>query len=151
MNRRIPILLTLLTGFAALPALAGGEWYDHYDKGVNACNAGDFGSCENHIKQALAEKPASELNARTYGMEFKSYTPYYYLGLVATQRGDTAKAAQYFEKEANFGVIYKTPNNASFVMMRKQLSNMAAAVPAEDPAKKEAERQAARLIAPPNG
>ena len=72
MNRRslslLTPLLTLLFSFSALPLLAGGEWYDEYDTGVRACDAGDFGSCENHMKKAIALKPGSEANARTYGM-----------------------------------------------------------------------------------
>jgi hypothetical protein len=150
MKRRHLSLLTLLISLAALPLFAGGEWYDEYDIGMNACNAGDFSACASHMKKAIAIKPASENNARTYGMNFvPGYTPYYYLGMAAFQIGDYDKAKKYFDTEANYGAIFKTPNNTSFAMMRKQLLNQTAAAtpPAEDPAKKEAERLAAEKAA----
>lgn len=132
MTKRLPALLLAL---AALPLVAAGEWYEDYESGKGNCDAGNYGTCIAKMQAAIGKKPKSEKSARTYGMNFVAYTPYYYLGLAYFNQGNIPKAVDAFNKEADMGVIFQTPNSGSFSVMSKQATQALAAMskPADPP------------------
>lgn len=96
--------------FLAAPLRAADEWYVYYQRAVDD-RAQKFrgGACTDavltNLLKAAELRRRSELNARTYGVEFVDYTPYYYMGLCYVERGDNANALKMFATEESQGVI----------------------------------------------
>ncbi len=105
MLRRAAACSLIAAAWLAAPAVdAAEEWYVYYQRAVDA-RARDLRSREctdavlANLQQAARLRPRSELNARTYGVEFIDYTPYYYMGVCYLRRGDHAQALAMFDSE----------------------------------------------------
>jgi tetratricopeptide (TPR) repeat protein len=69
-------LVCLLLLFAP-PAWAVKVWYDHYADGRKLARQERYKEALQAFQEAIELQPKSDLNARTYGMEFVLYVPYY--------------------------------------------------------------------------
>ena len=85
---------------AAAPAWAQKTWYDHYDKGVSLVGQKKYADALKELQAAVAIRPESGTDIRTYGMGFTDYFPYYYQGICHQELGDHQNAMVSFRTEA---------------------------------------------------
>lgn len=111
-------------GLSALIVLAGGvlrteaaptvpqqsreEWYVDYDYALRAIDRADWERAIQLLELAISKNPRSSQNARTYGMRFITYVPYFYLGVSHYNLRDTAAAQRYFRQERAAGQITRS-------------------------------------------
>jgi len=91
----------------ALFAIAGtalaASWYDEYNDGIKAVNAGRWQVVIQKMTAAIAGRPKEEDNARSYGNIFINYHPYYYRGVAYLRTGKFDQAISDFEKTSGPG------------------------------------------------
>jgi tetratricopeptide (TPR) repeat protein len=85
--------------------LAGVPWYVSYDKALRAQDKQEWQSSIDYLQQALAEKPKPQLKAKTYGLRFVDYLPYFYLGTAYFHLDNKSEALKNFEVEEQYGEI----------------------------------------------
>jgi tetratricopeptide (TPR) repeat protein len=79
-------LLTLaLTLTLTMPAYA--SWYDDYDAGLIAAKKGNWSVVAQKMTAAISQLKNENSKARTYGMDFRNYRPYYYRGVANLNLG----------------------------------------------------------------
>jgi tetratricopeptide (TPR) repeat protein len=110
LRRAAACLLIATTWLGAPPVQAADEWYVYYQRAVDERTRGlRGGKCTDAVladlNKAAELRPRSELNARTYGVDFVDYTPYYHLGLCYLDRRDNARALGMFNSEEAQGTI----------------------------------------------
>ncbi|HUF50233.1 MAG TPA: tetratricopeptide repeat protein [Longimicrobiales bacterium] len=91
---------------AAEPAVAPGDalqrtWWEYYDQGLRAVNRSEWEESIPHFEQAIRMHPESSSSARTYGMRYISYFPYFYVGVAYYNVGDVDKALELLQLEAS--------------------------------------------------
>jgi tetratricopeptide (TPR) repeat protein len=118
MRRALLVLPALV--LAAAPARAGGEWYDYYDEGLKLVRANRCPEALKQLQEAVRLKPNSALQARTYGMEFIDYLPYYYMGVCYLKAGDYDGAILRFNIEESKEAIKRTDLHRELVKLRAQ-------------------------------
>ncbi len=91
----------------APPALAE-TWYEAYEKAERTLAAERWSEAVGHLNTALAEKPSSGANERTYGMRFVDYFPYLKLGIAYFHLGQAEAALAAFESEERQGAITRS-------------------------------------------
>jgi tetratricopeptide (TPR) repeat protein len=88
------------------PVSAGGlPWYVNYETGLAYIESGDWLNAIENLKLALGANGIPRRYARTYGMWFITYIPYYYLGLAYYNQGMWQIAANYFETAERLGEV----------------------------------------------
>jgi len=88
------------------PVSAGGlPWYVNYETGLAYIESGDWLNAIENLKLALGSNGIPRRYARTYGMWFITYIPYYYLGLAYYNQGMWQLAANYFETAERLGEV----------------------------------------------
>jgi tetratricopeptide (TPR) repeat protein len=100
---RLRLLLIVLLLVWAAPALA--LWHESYEQAEEALQAGNWAEAIGHLTQAIEDKGDSAVRARTYGMNFTSYFPYYKLGVAYYNLERYDDAMQAFETEIQLGAI----------------------------------------------
>lgn len=100
--RRLPIVLLLLT--LAAPAW-GAEWYDSYFEGLDAAKKKNWGTVVSKMNEAIAKKPNEEKRAKTYGVQFIAYHPYYYRGVAYFNQGKWADAVEDLKRATGTGEV----------------------------------------------
>jgi tetratricopeptide (TPR) repeat protein len=90
------------------PARAASEWYEYYLEGLDLVRQGRCPDALPKLQEAVRLKPNSALQARTYGMEFINYFPYYYLGACYLKAGDVDGAILRFNIEESKEAIKKS-------------------------------------------
>jgi hypothetical protein len=133
----VPLLAVVLTAAPALAILpasatppsthrtpASKPWWEEYDDAMRAVDRANWTAALQHLEEAVRRNSKSSARARTYGMRFIEYFPYYYLGLahykLATGRATAAtdinphlaKALEYFSREKNSGAYRAEPSVA---------------------------------------
>lgn len=98
MRPRFVVLYVVILGIvaAALPANARDEWYDHYERAVEALEEGRPGAAIVQLERSLARKPRSGY-VRTYGNNYLHYTPQFHLGVAHRLAGDCEQALVHFD------------------------------------------------------
>ena len=94
MPRRFRLTLTaalVLAGSAAV-LRAQTPWYVSYEKALSAQEEGDWKGSLPLLKEALAVKAAPKLKAKTYGLRFVNYFPYFHLGVAYYHLKEKQKA-----------------------------------------------------------
>ena len=89
MNNMKPIIgrkySRLVVLLVMVPALCLGvfadTWFNNYENAKKAVEKGEWNQAVEYLRAALAEKDKPALKAKTYGLRFVEYLPYYYLGL----------------------------------------------------------------------
>jgi tetratricopeptide (TPR) repeat protein len=112
------LLLWVLFALAAPRAWAVKEWYDYYSEGKASMQQGKYREALASFHEAVRLKPGSEANARSYGMEFVPYFPYYQMGLCYLKLGDSPKAMASFDREDSNGAIRQRSDD--FADLRRQ-------------------------------
>lgn len=125
---RTPAITLALFLFAGA---AEASWYDDYDAGLAAARKGSWSTVLQKMNAAIKGNPKEQDKAKTYGMNFINYHPYYYRGVANLNLGNYEAAISDFEKtsgpgEANLGSLDTLMERA-----KKQLA--AANEPAPEP------------------
>jgi len=94
---RALVVVGLLLGLATSPALARGEWYDHYEEALQALQAGDHQRAIELLETALKRKKRSGY-FRTYGNNYVRYLPHFYLGVAHHDAGNCRQSLADFER-----------------------------------------------------
>lgn len=115
-----PALLLLLVSLLALPARA--EWFDDYQKGLDAASAKNWDTVIASMNAALAAKPDEGNRERTYGVNFVNYRPYYYLGVAYMNQGEWAKAIENLSKTGGAGPVNLGDPNTLLITANNQLA-----------------------------
>ena len=97
--------LSRLATIAAIAAVSlasapGAElWYEHYDRAMRALESSEWEQAIDALEAAIEEKDESSARARTYGMRFVAYMPYFYAGVAYYNLGDLENARRYLDLE----------------------------------------------------
>jgi tetratricopeptide (TPR) repeat protein len=81
---------------------SGQLWYVHYEAGLAYIESGDWLKAAENLKLALAANALPHRYARTYGMWFVRYMPYYYLGVAYFNQGLWHLSVNYFDVSRRF-------------------------------------------------
>lgn len=104
MNRgRIRVAAVLC--FAAAIGVANASWYDDYDAGIKAAQAGNWAKVVDSMTKAINGNAKESNNARTYGAIFINYHPFYYRGVANMNLGKYEQAIADFEKTSGPGPL----------------------------------------------
>ncbi len=101
MNRRI-IPAVLITMFLAT-GVAYASWYDDYDAGIAAVRAGNWNAVVQKMSAAIKGNGSENNRARSYGMNYVNYHPYYYRGVAYLNLGKYEQAIADLEKTSGPG------------------------------------------------
>ena len=82
-----------------------------------------------YINAALEDKSEPRYNAKTYGLNFVNYLPYYYLGLAHYESGSYKEAQDAFERSLDFGDIKKANEYDSLKRMLEECKEKLKPVP----------------------
>ncbi|MEW6364987.1 MAG: tetratricopeptide repeat protein [Acidobacteriota bacterium] len=99
--RRLPAVLLLV----AAPLLAEDPWYADYQRGLDALQRGDSASAVSYFQSAVQKRPESSVRAKTYGMVYIQYFPYFYMGKAYYLGGRYSDALNAFATEERYGEI----------------------------------------------
>ncbi len=106
-------------------------WYVSYEKAITAQEEGDWKGSVRFLKDALAMKDGEKLKARTYGLRFINYLPYYHLGLAYYHTNEAQRALENFDISLRQGEIAGDPDEyGQLESLRKELGGVAAGEPA---------------------
>ncbi len=83
----------------------GLPWYVSYETGLAYIESGDWLNAIENLKTALSVNGIPRRYARTYGMWFITYIPYYYLGIAYYNQGMWQLAVNYFETAERLGEV----------------------------------------------
>jgi len=101
MNRRVfsAVLVTLVLAAGSAQA----SWYDDYDAGIAAARSGNWNVVVQKMSAAIKGNASENNKARTYGMNFVNYHPYYYRGVAYLNLGKYEQAIADLEKTSGPG------------------------------------------------
>lgn len=111
---RAALVAALLLGL--LPGPASGDYQDHYKKGLEAAEAGDWPTVEASMKAAIAEEPAAKTR-----FILRAYTPYYYLGRALFEKGDCEGAVKAWGTSESQGVVQRNDEAWADLQQKRQL------------------------------
>ena len=114
----------LLLFLSAAPLLA--EWYDDYADGLSAARKGQWQVVVEKMSAAIAKNPKENDRARTYGMGFIAYHPYYYRGAAYFELGQFQRASDDLSKATGMGEV-KLPSLDLDVLQMKVQARLAQA------------------------
>lgn len=133
------LLLVLFFATLALPASA--EWFDDYDKGLDAARAKNWDTVISKMNAAISAKPQAEKKARTYGVNFVNYQPYYYRGVAYLNKQQWANAIEDLKKAAEAGSVNLGDPSTLLITANQQLTaeQIRSVTPAQPPVQRPAE------------
>jgi tetratricopeptide (TPR) repeat protein len=117
---RRAVLAGAVVCFAASPASAVKDWYDHYQDALGLIEKGQFEEAERQLNEAIKLRPASALRERTYGVHFVDYLPYYHLGVCYLRTERYSQAVDAFDLEEDKGAIRRDELHAELVALREE-------------------------------
>jgi hypothetical protein len=111
MKRRVSISCLAILVFHSIGSSppSGGPWYALYERALNAQDEKDWKSTTQLLREAIQAKPDPALKAKTYGLRFVNYVPYFYLGVAQYHLGNKAEALKQFAISEQHGVIKGAP------------------------------------------
>lgn len=121
MTRLGPALALLLS--LAAPAWAVKEWHDYYADGEAQLQKGRHQEALKSFQEAARLKADSDLNARSYGMEFVQYLPYFRMGICYLRLGDFASAIRMFNIEESKAAIKRSDLYSELRRLRTEAEN----------------------------
>lgn len=125
------------------------RWYVDYDAALRALERSDWETAIEKLESAIRKNPRSSLNARTYGMRYISYVPYFYLGVSHYNLRRNEEALRYFAREEEAGQIRRSRDLAHQMEVLRDAAagptGPAAALAAADSAQRDRVREAIRL------
>jgi len=103
------IYLPLLVMVFCTVGLLADRWYRDYEKALQAVKRGEWRQAVTLLEESLKKKERPQQKARTVGLEFIDYYPYYYLGLAYYNLGRYESAAEALEKSRLYAESTKMP------------------------------------------
>jgi len=97
------IAVTSLSLLGARPT--ADRWYEHYDRALDAIDQSDWTAAIEELDSAVSQRPESGRSARTYGVRFVRYFPYYYQGISHFSAGRDEEALRFLRQELEQGEI----------------------------------------------
>lgn len=88
--------------------LYGDTWYNNYENGKAAVEKKNWSEAIEYLRVALDDKNEPRLNAKTYGLRFVDYLPYYYLGKAYYGNALYKDAQTALERSLEYGAVKKT-------------------------------------------
>lgn len=111
------------------------KWYNNYERALKAVDSQNWAEAVSYLQEALNDKPTPNPEAKTTGLRFIKYIPYYYLGLSYYKLGKYKEAAAAFKSSLDYGVIRSIPDLfSSLEKMSSDCDKKLSAVPQEQPA-----------------
>ncbi len=101
---------------------ASGPWYAVYERALQAQAEGKWQESINLLKEAATLRPDSKSKARTYGLRFINYLPYYYMGIAYINLDKKQDALRSFQQEAEKSEIQNAPDELE--AMQKFMANL---------------------------
>ena len=95
--------LTLWLMMLAVASIANASWYDDYDAGLAAARSGNWSLVVSKMSAAIKGQGSENNKARTYGMDYRNYHPYYYRGVAYLNLGKYEQAISDLEKTSGPG------------------------------------------------
>jgi tetratricopeptide (TPR) repeat protein len=86
-----------------IAATAFGSWYDDYNAGIKAVQAGNWTAVVDKMTAAINERPKESNRERAYGTIFINYHPYYYRGVANLNLGKYQQAISDLETATGIG------------------------------------------------
>jgi tetratricopeptide (TPR) repeat protein len=131
-TRVVVVAVVVVVALSAGVALA--TWYDDYEAGMKAIQAGNWQVAVQKMTAAIAQKPKENNKERAYGTLFYNYHPYYYRAVAYLNLGQYKKAIEDLDVatgpgEADMGSIENLHQRAQL-----KLDQSAAAVAEQPPA-----------------
>ncbi|MBN2134413.1 MAG: hypothetical protein JW737_01660 [Acidobacteria bacterium] len=100
------ITLVFIIAVLFLSSLVFAEkWYNYYENALDDIKNGNWDSAIKNLELVILEKSDPKMNARTVGLRFIDYLPYYHLGYAYYYKGDFTKAKSYFERSKQYTII----------------------------------------------
>lgn len=87
-----------------------------YEKGIKAIDQSDWSEAFDALHEAVAEKPIEGERILIYGMRYKTYLPYFFLGLAYFRTGNCRAAVRSWAESDRQGPIRET---AEYKMLRE--------------------------------
>ena len=84
---------------------AGTPWFVSYEKALEAQERGDWQASVKFLTDALAENATPKLKAKTYGMRFINYFPFYRMGVAYYNLHDAGKALEFLARSEKIGEL----------------------------------------------
>jgi len=91
--------------FIILPARASAQWYDSYERGIDAVKAQQWENVVRQMSDAITDKDEEKANAKTYGLRFIDYFPYVYRGMAYYELGQYQKALDDLQRSQQIGAV----------------------------------------------
>jgi tetratricopeptide (TPR) repeat protein len=99
--------------------LAQTPWYVSYEKALSLQDQGDWKGSLQLLRDALAGKDAPKLKARTYGLRFVNYLPYFHLGEAYYNLGEQQKAIENYDLCLKYGEIQQAPDELALLQAHR--------------------------------
>ena len=90
--------IAMAIAIALTASVASASWYDDYDAGLAAARSGNWSVVAAKMSAAIKANGSENNKARTYGMDFRNYHPYYYRGVANLNLGRYEQAIADLEK-----------------------------------------------------
>ncbi|MEW6511257.1 MAG: hypothetical protein AB1428_09890 [Bacteroidota bacterium] len=133
MNLRDAAIALLCVGLIGVSTARGqSPWFVSYEKALTAQEEGDWKSSIQYLKEAIAAKGVEKLKAKTYGLRFVNYLPYFHLGLAHYHLKDKRQALENLDVSLRQGAIAESPEDLERLQaLRAELSGVAAKQPTD--------------------
>jgi len=123
--------IAALTAILLSAGIAQASWYDDYDAGVAAARKGSWSTVVTKMSAAIKGNAKENDKARTYGMNFLNYHPYYYRGVAYLNLGRYEEAVADFERTSGPGA--ENLGSLDTLMERAKRQLAAESEPAAEP------------------
>lgn len=121
-GKKIKIIVTALTIFAVFGSvLYADSWYNYYEDGQGDIENKQWTASIEKLKKAIDEKPVPKLKAKTSGLRFIDYTPYYYLGYAYYSLGKHTEAKRAFDTAVRYQIVSR--KSSLYTHMSKMLAD----------------------------
>lgn len=121
--RLIPVILLMsavtVAGNAGAP---GVPWYASYERAMDAQERKDWQASITFLNEAIRERPEPKLKAKTYGLRFVNYLPYYYIGMAYYKLDQKGAALRNFALSEKYGAVREAP--LEYSLLRKMKAGM---------------------------
>jgi len=125
-------LLCCLAALKPPAARSEGPWYVAYERALTAQEQEDWAGSVRFLREAVALKDRPKLKAKTYGLRFINYLPYFQMGVAYYHLKDKQKALENFDLCLKYGEIQNAPEEyARLQSLRRELTGEPTTVPAE--------------------
>ena len=118
-----PVAALILLAAVTAPVSAQTPWYVSYEKALSAQEMGDWKGSLPLLREAVAAKETPKLKAKTYGLRFVNYLPYFHIGEAYYHLKEKQKAVDNFDLCLKYGEIQQSPEDYALLeSLRGELS-----------------------------